>query len=149
MHVIGFDISAIEDQSGLRALAEQNGGLYLTPDTSIELKNDLNTMMAMDGHEMDMDGDDMSHDMAASLSAAASVAPRSRIEIEFAGPMGSGDYIGLAEAGAAPDAVMALARAGSSGTAVLIAPRAAGSYELRYYESETGEVLAVHMIEVQ
>ena len=139
VHVIGFDVSGIDDQSGLQALAEQNHGLYLTPDTSIELKNDLNTMM-------DMDTPGMDHSMA-SITAEASVAPRSRIEVSFTGPLGSGDYIGLAASGA--EAVLAIARANSNGSALLIAPREAGSYELRYYDNATGEVLAMHMIAVQ
>ena len=49
VHVIGFDVSGIADQSGLEALATLNGGLYLTPDTSNELKEDLNSMMEMEG----------------------------------------------------------------------------------------------------
>jgi len=147
VHVIGFDVSGIEDQSGLEALAALNHGLYLTPDTSIELKNDLNTMMEM---EMGTDAGQMdTSDMApATVSAPTSVAPRSRIAVEFTGPMGGNDYIGLTEANAEANAVLAVARAGNSGAAQLIAPRAQGSYELRYY-SGAGEVLATHDFEVQ
>ncbi|HIP24773.1 MAG TPA: VWA domain-containing protein [Rhodobacteraceae bacterium] len=147
VHVIGFDVSGIDDQSGLEALATLNGGLYLTPDTSNELKEDLNSMMEMptDGMAHDDDGamsDDM---MAATLMAPDTIGPRSRITVAFTGPMGSGDYIGISEAGA--DDVLAITRAGSTGSATLIAPRAAGRYELRYYTAE-GEVLAHHMIDV-
>jgi len=140
LHVIGFDVSGIEDQSGLQALAEQNGGLYLTPDTSNELKEDLNSMMEMESG--------MAPAAIASLSADTDFAPRGRITVSFTGPMGADDYIGLAKAGAAPDAVLAIARAGNSGSALLIAPRAVGSYELRYY-SGLGEVLAMQVISVQ
>ena len=138
VHVIGFDVSGIEDQSGLEALATLNGGLYLTPETSNELKEDLNSMMEMEG----MAHDDM---MSATLMAPDTIGPRSRIAVEFTGPMGSGDYIGISEAGA--DDVLAITRAGSTGTALLIAPRAAGRYELRYYTA-AGEILAHHTIEV-
>ncbi|NOR61852.1 MAG: VWA domain-containing protein [Rhodobacteraceae bacterium] len=144
VHVIGFDVSGIEDQSGLEALATLNHGLYLTPDTSNELKEDLNSMMEMPTHGEDADAmtDDM---MAATLMAPDTIGPRSRITIAFTGPMGSGDYIGISEAGA--DDVLAITRAGSNGSATLIAPRTAGSYELRYYTAE-GEILAHQMIEV-
>ncbi len=166
VHVIGFDVSGIDDQSGLQALASLNGGLYLTPDTSSELKDDLNTMMDMPGEHMGTDeamadeamgsesmaedalpSESMADEMStASLTAASTIAPRSRISVSFTGPMGSDDYIGLAQAGA--DDVLAITRAGSSGTAQLIAPRSVGSYELRYYSGE-GTVLASQMIEVK
>ncbi|MBL1437340.1 MAG: VWA domain-containing protein, partial [Rhodobacteraceae bacterium] len=145
VHVIGFDVSGIADQSGLEALATLNHGLYLTPETSQELKDDLNSMMEMptEGATDSAMSSDM---MAATLMAPDTTAPRSRITVEFTGPMDSGDYIGLSQAGA--DDVLAIARAGNSGTALLIAPRATGSYELRYY-TEKSEVLALHMIEVK
>jgi Ca-activated chloride channel family protein len=47
IHVIGFNLSGTADPTGLEALAKLNGGLYLTPDTSKELKDDLNQMMDM------------------------------------------------------------------------------------------------------
>ncbi len=151
VHVIGFDVSGIADQSGLEALASLNGGLYLTPDTSSELKDDLNSMMGMPTEGMaaeeGMAEENMSDAMmSATLMAPESIAPRSRITVAFTGPMSSGDYIGLAEAGA--DDVLAIARAGSRGEALLIAPRAAGSYELRYYSTD-GEILASQMIDVK
>ena len=145
VHVIGFDVSDIEDQSGLEALAKLNGGLYLTPETSNELKEDLNSMMEMEG--MAHDDEAMSEEMmTATIMAPDTIGPRSRIEVAFTGPMGGRDYIGIAAAGA--DDVLAIARAGSSGTALLIAPRETGSYELRYYTA-SGDVLAQHMIEVK
>ena len=147
VHVIGFDVSGIDDQSGLEALASLNGGLYLTPDTSQELKDDLNSMMEMPTDGAAMSADTMSADtMAATVMAAETISPRSRIAVEFTGPMDSGDYIGIAEAGA--EDVLAITRASSDGKALLIAPRATGNYELRYYTA-AGEVLAQHMIEVK
>ncbi len=145
VHVIGFDVSGIEDQSGLAALASLNGGLYLTPDTSSELKDDLNSMMDMPTEGM-ATGSTTDEVMTATVMAPESIGPRSRITVAFTGPMGSGDYIGLSEAGA--DDVLAITRAGSSGEALLIAPRATGSYELRYYTAD-GEILANQMIEVK
>jgi len=141
VHVIGFDVSGIDDQSGLEALAKLNGGLYLTPDTSNELKDDLNTMMEMPEGGM---ADD--HMAEAALSAPSSVGPRSRIPVTVSGHMGSGEYIGLANAGA--DTLLAIARADMNGNALLIAPRAVGSYEIRYL-SEAGEILASQMLEVK
>jgi len=147
VHVIGFDVSDIDDQSGLEALASLNGGLYLTPDTSQELKDDLNSMMDMPAEGMAHDGEEGMSDgmMSATLMAPDTIGPRSRIRVEFTGPMGSGDYIGLSEAGA--EDVLAIRRADTSGTGTLIAPRATGSYALRYYTAE-GEVLAQKMIDV-
>jgi len=135
VHVIGFDVSGIEDLSGLQELAEQNHGLFLTPETAQELKDNLNTMMDMEVH---MEGDDgMAHDMSATLSGPGTIAPRSRIEIGFTGPMG-----------ADADPVLAIARAGNSGNATLISPREAGNYELRYYSGE-GDVLTSQPLTVQ
>ncbi len=139
VHVIGFDVSGIDDQSGLEALASLNHGLYLTPDTSSELKDDLNSMM-------DMPTEGMAEGMGASIMAPDTISPRSRIEISFTGPMDSGDYIGLALAGG--DNTLAVTRANSAGTATLIAPRTVGDYEVRYYNS-AGEVLAHQAMSVQ
>jgi len=141
VHVIGFDVSGIDDQSGLEALAKLNGGLYLTPDTSNELKEDLNSMMDMP------EGDIAEEGMAeAGLSAPSTVGPRSRIPVTVSGHMGNGEYIGLANAGA--DTLLAIARADMNGNALLIAPRTTGSYEIRYL-SEAGEILASQMLEVK
>ena len=146
VHVIGFDVSGIEDQSSLEALAKLNGGLYLTPDTSAELKDDLNSMMEMPEEAVASEETMSEAPMAAHIVAPETTAPRSRIAIKISGPVNSGDYVGIAESGA--DNVLAVARPKADGTAQLIAPRAAGSYELRYYSS-AGEVLSSHGIEVQ
>ncbi|HUF87782.1 MAG TPA: VWA domain-containing protein [Thermohalobaculum sp.] len=45
-HVVGFDVSRIEDQSGLQCLAENTGGLYLTADTADELSTAMRTVSA-------------------------------------------------------------------------------------------------------
>ena len=152
VHVIGFDVGNIADQSGLQALASMNGGLYLTPDTSVELKDDLNTMMAMPTGDMahqampTAQSEGTNPAPAASISAPEAVAPRSRIEVAFTGPMLRGDYIGLVKAGT--EDVLAITRANSTGSARLIAPRAPGSYEIRYYTT-SGEVLAEQVVEVK
>lgn len=44
-HVVGFDVSGIEDQSQLSCLADQTGGLYLTAESTEELTAALTTMM--------------------------------------------------------------------------------------------------------
>lgn len=145
LHVIGFDVSDIEDQSGLEALAVQNHGLYLTPDNSAELKEDLNSMMEM---EPEVTADAGVEETPAMLSAAETVSPRGRIKVDFTGPMGADDYIGLAEVGEASETVLAIARVSSNGSALLIAPRTPGNYELRYYTGN-GDVLAMQEIAVQ
>lgn len=151
VHVIGFDVSGIDDQSGLEALASLNHGLYLTPDTSSELKDDLNAMMDMPEGGMATDttaADGMANDQmaVAEFSAPSTVAPRTRIPVSVSGRMGSGEYIGLANVGA--DTLLAIARADMSGEAILIAPSSAGSYEIRYL-SEAGEILSSQIIEVK
>ena len=45
-HVVGFDVSRIEDQSGLRCLADNTGGLYLTADSADELSQAMQTVAA-------------------------------------------------------------------------------------------------------
>ena len=174
-HVIAFDVVDAGEQAELGYLADQTGGLFVSADSTAELKAALQSMMgdmdaapmdapttdegAMESESATMETDAMETDtmagetmvepmMEATLSAPESIAPRRRITIEYTGPMASDDYIGLSEAGAPDDAVLAIARAGSAGSAVLIAPRMIGTYELRYY-SGAGEVLARQMIEVQ
>ncbi len=153
-HVIAFDVVDAGEQAELEYLADQTGGLFVSAETTAALKTALQSMMGdMDAGPMDgaateetaMEAETM---MGATISAPESIGPRSRIAISFTGPMGAEDYIGLSEAGAPSDSVLAIARAASSGSAQLIAPRATGSYELRYY-SGAGEVLASQMIEVQ
>lgn len=70
LHVIGFDIASIADPSGLEALASLNGGLYLTPETSAELKEDLNSMMEMPAGSMAPPSE------AAKITAPETVVPR-------------------------------------------------------------------------
>lgn len=147
VHVIGFDVSGIEDQSGLEALATQNHGLYLTPDTSKELLDNLNEMMEMPTGSSAENGETMAAPMAeATLSAPESVGPRSRIKVGFTGPMENGAYIGLAEAGS--QNLIAIARATTDGQALLIAPRTPGSYELRYFSGDN-HLLASQPLQVQ
>ncbi len=157
-HVIAFDVVDAGEQAELEYLADQTGGLFVSAETTAALKTALQSMMGdMDAGPMDgaateetaMEAETMAEPMmGATISAAESIGPRSRIAISFTGPMGAEDYIGLSEAGAPSDSVLAIARAARSGSAQLIAPRATGSYELRYY-SGAGEVLASQMIEVQ
>ena len=45
VHVVGFDVAGIEDQSQLSCLAEQTGGLYLTAESTEELTAALTTVM--------------------------------------------------------------------------------------------------------
>ncbi|MCF6272224.1 MAG: VWA domain-containing protein [Rhodobacteraceae bacterium] len=149
-HVIAFDVVDAGKQAELGYLAEQTGGLFVSADSTAELKAALQSMMGdMDGTPMDATAETMGESMiSATLSAPEETGPRSRIMVDFTGPMAGGDYIGLSNAGAADDAVLAAAMAGSSGSALLIAPRTPGSYELRYYTAD-GEVLAIKAITVR
>lgn len=175
VHVIGFDVSGIEDQSGLEALAKLNGGLYLTPETSDELKEDLNSMMEMpaegmaDAHVSDdtMADDTMSDDtmaddsmaeetmadepmageaMTARMAAPETARPGSPIRIEIVGATASEDYIGLSQAG--DETVLSMVMVSAESAAHLIMPTAKGSYELRYY-SAAGEVFDTQSITVE
>ncbi len=143
-HVIAFDVVDAGEQAELGYLAAQTGGLFVSADSTAELKAALQSMMGdMETTAMDTTTSDT---MAASLAAPETVVPRGRISVTFSGPMAGGDYIGLAEAGA--DTVLAVASANSSGKALLIAPRTPGSYELRYYSGD-GTVLAMQVVEVK
>ena len=84
------------------------------------------------------------------LSAEDTVAARSTVEVSFTGPGRFEDLIEIVEAGADPDAsAVQDARASQGSPVQLFAPSSAGSYEIRYRASDSGEVLESIPLEVE
>ena len=150
-HVIAFDVVDAGEQAELGYLAAQTGGLFVSAESTAELKTALQSMMGDMETPMEpeaaSEGSMPDEMMPATISAPEMLAQRSRIEITYSGPMGDGVFIGLAKAGERD--VIAVAPAGENGRALLIAPREPGRYELRYFTQADGEVLATQMIEIR
>ncbi|WP_026279575.1 VWA domain-containing protein [Thioalkalivibrio sp. ALgr3] len=84
------------------------------------------------------------------LSAEDTVAARSTMEVDFTGPGRFEDLIEIVEAGADPDdSAVQDARASQGSPVQLFAPSSAGSYEIRYRASDSGEVLESIPLEVE
>ncbi len=85
----------------------------------------------------------------ASLTVDGPVETGGVVEISFTGPGRFEDLIEIVEAGADPDdSALQDARASQGSPAQLFAPSRAGSYEIRYRASDSGEVLATIPLEV-
>ena len=84
-----------------------------------------------------------------SLSIAEPVTAGGVVTVEWTGPGRFEDFIEIVEAGAADDAdAIRDARASQGSPLQLFAPSSAGTYELRYRASDSGEVLARIELEV-
>ncbi len=85
-----------------------------------------------------------------SLSADSTASAGGVVEVSFTGPGRYEDLIEIVEAGAEPDDdALQDARASQGSPVQLFAPSSAGSYEIRYRASDSGEVLATIDLEVE
>ena len=78
----------------------------------------------------------------AAVTAAASVVPRSRLEVSWEGPGAELDFVAVAPVGSAGDAYLDWAPLADGNPVALRAPTAPGDYEVRYLDGTTGEVRA-------
>jgi len=140
-HIIGFDVADLEDQSLLSCAADNTGGLYLTAQSTGELKEALEFMM-MD-EEMDTAA---TPDPQAWIGGPNEVNPSSEIFINWTGPNEDGDYIALAKSGSPVTSFESIVRTAAGSPQKLVSPEQSGNYELRYISANTGEILATDNI---
>ncbi|MGD8439092.1 MAG: hypothetical protein PVG53_01050 [Holophagae bacterium] len=86
---------------------------------------------------------------AASISAHAAVPVAHDITVEWSGPEGPEDFVSLARPDTAGTDYLEWARVEAGTPLILTAPSDPGSYELRYVDGTTGDVLARAPIEVE
>ena len=142
-HVIGFNISETSDQSQISCIAENTEGLYLTAESTGELKEALESMM------MDDDAAHMDSEMAPSaIVSPKSSQPNTRISIDWTGPNAEGDFVTLALVGADAMEFESAAPTADGWPAMLNTPATAGEYEVRYVSGADSTVLALDTITV-
>jgi Ca-activated chloride channel family protein len=85
---------------------------------------------------------------AATISAPQEVLVGGSIEIEWTGPEAAEDFVSLAQPGTPGVDYLSWLRIDAGTPLTLAAPKQPGSYQLRYVDGTTGEILARRMIEV-
>lgn len=86
--------------------------------------------------------------LSASLSAPARLTPGEIFEVAWEGPGNEGDQIVLASLGASLSVALETRPATFAGQLQFTAPEEPGFYELRYLTGESGQLLALHSLEV-
>ncbi len=147
-HVIGFNVAELANQDQLGAIAKNTGGLYLTAESTSELKDALETMM-MD-EESDTPMDKMTgNPQKAVVSAPKSVLPNTRFSVDWTGPAADGDYVALVAAGSDGTVLESQASMADGWPAMLTSPETGGEFEVRYISGADGSILASDTVTVQ
>ncbi len=143
-HVIGFDVKEV-DQVGLRCLAENTGGLFLTANDAQELKRAVFQTVEK---SKEAPAEIVEEPGEASLQAPGQIPAGARFDVQWQGPNSRNDYITIVQKGA-PDREYAnyfyTARANPGNLLVSEKP---GLYEVRYVFGHTKAVLARLEVEV-
>ncbi|MEE9455491.1 MAG: VWA domain-containing protein [Paracoccaceae bacterium] len=142
-HVIGFNISESSDQSQISCIAQNTEGLYLTAESTGELKEALETMM-MEGEEAHVD----SEMTPSAIISPQSARPNTRVSIDWSGPNAEGDFVTLALVGSGTMQFKSAASTADGWPAMLTTPDTAGEYEVRYVSGVDNTVLALDTITV-
>jgi Ca-activated chloride channel family protein len=137
-HVIGFGVTAAE-QTGLRCLAKNTGGIFLAASDAASLRAALGKTVEQvrkpAAKVVEQPG-------PAALQAPATVVAGSRFEVRWQGPGSARDYVTVVPAGASDDQYLDYAYAADGSPSALTAPDAPGAYEVRYVFDATRAVLA-------
>ncbi len=144
-HVIGFGVTSAEE-AGLRCLAKNTGGMYLSAGGAASLREALRQTV---GQAKEAPQPVVEEPGPATVEPQATALAGARFEVRWRGPNSRGDYLTIVRAGA-PDAEFldyAYTTAGSP--LKLTAPDAAGAYEVRYVFGATGAVLARAAMKVE
>ena len=144
-HVVGFGLSEKEGRE-VSCLATETGGVYLQAGNAGELVEALDKTVAAAPPEPELP--------KATLMAPDSAPAASTFTVDWTGPGLRSDRIRLYD----PDALNGEGReiravlikgdTGEEGSVKMIAPARPGTYELRYWNHETREVLATRAIEI-
>lgn len=128
-HVVGFDVSGIEDQSQLSCLADNTGGKYLTADNADGLADALR--LVSEPVEV--------AEVRITLTAPVEVNAGSVFDVEWTGESKDGDKLVLVVAGDTTDkAIETVAAQGS--TASFTAPANPDRYEVIYLDANGATV---------
>ena len=125
-HVIGFDVKKIEDQQGLRCLAENTGGRFISADNAAELNQALEQTVTVVEPEPAPEG---------SLDAPEEVVKGTGFSVlPHSTELGLGGYVYLYRVGANRAAAYAYVRGEGPDyePADIRMPAVAGEYELRW-----------------
>ena len=128
VHVVGFGLAKKGEAKGLKCLADATGGKYFSANNAAELTKALQQTVADKPAtpETEVGG-------VATISAPASVAVGSKIDLRWTGPNNDGDWLTVISPdigdGNRTDFVPTYR---GDGTAKLDAPLVPGTYELRY-----------------
>ena len=144
-HVIGFDLADTIDQRQLSCIAENTGGLYRTANSTMELKDELQTMMMDD----DMEGHSEITDPEAWITAPTEVDTEATIFINWAGPSTEGDFIAIAQTGQPATSFDDSVLTENGSPIELTAPQTGGVYEIRYISADQNTILATDTITVR
>lgn len=137
-HVIGFGVTGAE-QTGLRCLAKNTGGLFLAASDATSLREALATTVEK---AKEAPRPAVEKPGPASLGAPASVVAGARFEVRWQGPDARKDYVTVVPAGAPDHDFLDYAYTADGTPLALTAPDVPGSYEVRYVFDSTRTVLA-------
>ncbi len=143
-HVISFDVKE-EDQIGLRCLAENTGGLFLSANDANELKQALSQTVEKTKEAPVEIVDDPGE---ASLQAPSQIPAGSIFEVKWEGPNSRNDYVTIVKKDAPDRAYRNYSYTQRGSPVHLTASDEPGMYEVRYIFGHTKAVLARLDIEV-
>jgi len=137
-HVISFDVKK-EDQTGLKCLAENTGGLFLTASNAKELRSALSKTVKK---VKQAPAPIVEEPGEASLKAPDKVPAGSRVKVKWEGSNSRNDFITIVTKDA-PEGAYQNYRYTSTGNPVSIkVPDEVGLYEIRYVFGRTKATLA-------
>jgi Ca-activated chloride channel family protein len=150
-HVVGFDVNSIEEQAGLRCLAENTGGMFIAAKDAAELQAALAKTAAPTPEPSPSPSPSPS---PTPLPQARILAPQAglagtEVSIDFDAPIGVDGYLYLSVPGKDRSITYVTVRSSDGikyDTANLVLPAQTGSYELTW-KTGSDQVLASTTIE--
>ncbi len=134
-HVIGFDISSVQDQRQLGCLAEATGGRFLTAANAQELEDALKAASGL--RQPTPASLNVSE---AQLKVPKQVRIGAAFPVQWDGPDQSGDYLSIARPGDVIGRYYKHARTTDGNPATLRAPDYPGIYQVRYVHGPTHRI---------
>ncbi len=134
-HVIGFDISSVQDQRQLGCLAGATGGRFLTAANAQELEDALEAASGLrQPAPVSLNVPE------AQLKVPKQVRIGAAFPVQWAGPDQSGDYLSIARPGDLIGRYYKHARTTDGNPATLRAPDYPGIYQVRYVHGPTHRI---------
>jgi Ca-activated chloride channel family protein len=146
-HVIGFDVSAAEDQAQLRCLAENTGGTFRTASDAAGLRDALVEVASAPPPQPDP-APEPEPAPAVALTAPATAPAGSRVDVSWTPTLNARDKVTIVARDAPEGEDGDYKRTGGDGTASLQAPGEPGLYEVRYLREADGSVVGRAPIEL-